>query len=76
MVAKTIEDIHASGFARIDLLFGTPSRSGAPPLGKRLRNHWNLPRGCAVYAIVFSEVITLSETEYDERPIARLDPDW
>ena len=28
------------------------------------------------YAIVFSEVITLSETEYDERPIARLDPDW
>ena len=26
--------------------------------------------------LVFSEVITLSETEYDERPIARLDPDW
>jgi hypothetical protein len=28
------------------------------------------------YAIVFSEVITLSETEYEERPIARIDPDW
>jgi hypothetical protein len=28
------------------------------------------------YAIVFSEVVTLSETEYEERPFARLDPDW
>ena len=28
------------------------------------------------YATVFSEVVTLSETEYEERPIARLDPDW
>jgi hypothetical protein len=28
------------------------------------------------YAIVFSEVIALSETEYQERPFARLDPDW
>jgi methionyl-tRNA formyltransferase len=28
------------------------------------------------YALVFSEVLTLSETEYEERPIARLDPDW
>jgi hypothetical protein len=30
----------------------------------------------AANPIVFSEVITLSETEYDERPIARLDPGW
>ncbi len=28
------------------------------------------------YAIVFSEVLTLTETEYEERPISRLDPDW
>jgi hypothetical protein len=28
------------------------------------------------YATVFSEVVTLSETDYEERPIARLDPDW
>jgi hypothetical protein len=28
------------------------------------------------YATVFSEVVTLTETEYEERPIARLDPDW
>ncbi len=28
------------------------------------------------YALVFSEVLTLSETEYEERPIARLDPTW
>jgi hypothetical protein len=28
------------------------------------------------YAIVFSEVVTLSETEYEELPIARLDPEW
>jgi hypothetical protein len=28
------------------------------------------------YAIVFSEVLTLTETEYEERPIARLNPDW
>ncbi len=28
------------------------------------------------YALVFSEVITLSETSYEERPVARLDPDW
>jgi hypothetical protein len=27
-------------------------------------------------ALVFSEVLALSETEYDERPIARLDPGW
>ena len=28
------------------------------------------------YALVFSEVLKLTETEYEERPIARLDPDW
>lgn len=28
------------------------------------------------YALVFSEVVTLNETEYEERPITRLDPDW
>jgi hypothetical protein len=28
------------------------------------------------YATVFSEVLTLTETEYEERPIARLDPGW
>jgi hypothetical protein len=28
------------------------------------------------YAIVFSEVLTLTETEYEERPISRLDPHW
>lgn len=27
-------------------------------------------------ALVFSEVLNLSETEYDEQPIARLDPGW
>ena len=28
------------------------------------------------YATVFSEVITLNETEYEERPLARLEPGW
>jgi len=28
------------------------------------------------YALVFSEVVTLNENEYEERVIARLDPDW
>jgi hypothetical protein len=28
------------------------------------------------YAIVFSEVVKLTETEYEERPISRLDPGW
>jgi hypothetical protein len=28
------------------------------------------------YAIVFSEVTKLTETEYEERPITRLDPGW
>jgi hypothetical protein len=28
------------------------------------------------YATVFSEVVTLTETEYEERPIARVNPDW
>ena len=27
------------------------------------------------YALVFSEVLILSETEYEERPIGRIDPD-
>jgi hypothetical protein len=54
----------------------------APPAGALFQNQGRLIRpsqDCAKaygYAIVFSEVITLSETEYDERPIARLDPDW
>jgi hypothetical protein len=54
----------------------------ARPAGALFRDQGRLIRpsqDCAKaygYAIVFSEVITLSETEYDERPIARLDPDW
>jgi hypothetical protein len=28
------------------------------------------------YALVFSEVVTLTETAYEERPIARLEPGW
>jgi len=28
------------------------------------------------HAIVFSQVVTLTETEYEERPIARIDPEW
>jgi hypothetical protein len=42
-VAKTIEDIQASGFARIELVvLNTPPVRETPPLGKRLRNHWKL----------------------------------
>ena len=42
-VAKTIEDIQASGFARIELVvLNTPPVRERPPLGKRLRNHWKL----------------------------------
>ena len=54
----------------------------ARPAGALFRDQGRLIRpsqDCARaygYAIVFSEVITLSETEYDERPIARLDPGW
>lgn len=54
----------------------------ARPAGALFRDQARLIRpsqDCARaygYAIVFSEVIALSETEYDERPIARLDPDW
>jgi hypothetical protein len=54
----------------------------ARPAGALFRDQGRLIRpsqDCARaygYAIVFSEVITLSETEYEERPIARLDPDW
>jgi hypothetical protein len=28
------------------------------------------------YAIVFSEIVKLTETEYEERPVTRLDPGW
>jgi hypothetical protein len=28
------------------------------------------------YALVFSEIVVLTETEYEERPIARIDPGW
>lgn len=28
------------------------------------------------YGLVFSEVVRLTETEYEERPIARIDPGW
>jgi hypothetical protein len=54
----------------------------ARPAGALFRDQGRLIRpsqDCARaygYAIVFSEVITLSESEYDERPIARLDPNW
>ena len=54
----------------------------ARPAGAFFRDQGRLIRpsqDCAKaygYAIVFSEVITLSETEYEERPIARLNPDW
>ena len=54
----------------------------ARPAGALFRDQGRLIRpsqDCAKaygYATVFSEVITLSETEYDERPIARLDPGW
>jgi hypothetical protein len=42
-VAKTIEDIQASGFARIELVvLNTPPVQKTPSLRKRLRNHWNL----------------------------------
>jgi hypothetical protein len=42
-VAKTIEDIQTSGFARIELVvLNTPPVRETPPLGKRLRNHWKL----------------------------------
>lgn len=54
----------------------------ARPAGAFFRDQGRLIRpsqDCAKaygYAIVFSEVLILSETEYEERPIARLDPDW
>jgi hypothetical protein len=54
----------------------------ARPAGAFFRDKGRLIRpsqDCAKaygYAIVFSEIVTLSETEYKERPIARLDPDW
>src|SRR5260370_32167491 len=42
-VAKTIEDIQASGFARIELVvLNTPPVQARPSLRKRLRNHWKL----------------------------------
>jgi hypothetical protein len=54
----------------------------ARPAGAFFRDQGRLIRpsqDCAKaygYAIVFSEVVTLNETEYKERPIARLDPGW
>ena len=54
----------------------------ARPAGAFFRDQGRLIRpsqDCARaygYALVFSEVITLNETEYEERPIARLGPDW
>jgi len=42
-VAKIIEDIQASSFARIELVvLNTPPPVVRLPLGKRLRNHWKL----------------------------------
>jgi hypothetical protein len=43
-VAKTIEDLQASGFAQVALvvLNTPPAPAGKPPLGKRLRNYWKL----------------------------------
>jgi hypothetical protein len=52
------------------------------PAGALFRNGDRLIRpsqDCAKaygYAIVFSEVLTLTETEYEERPFSRLHPDW
>jgi hypothetical protein len=54
----------------------------ARPAGAFFREQGRLIRpsqDCAKaygYATVFSEVVTLTETEYEERPIARLEPDW
>jgi hypothetical protein len=54
----------------------------ARPAGAFFRDKGRLIRpsqDCAKaygYAIVFSEVIKLTETEYEERPISRLDPGW
>jgi hypothetical protein len=54
----------------------------ARPAGALFRNGDRLIRpsqDCAKaygYAIVFSEVLTLTETEYEERPFSRLHPDW
>jgi hypothetical protein len=54
----------------------------ARPAGALFRNGDRLIRpsqDCARaygYAIVFSEVLTLTETEYEERPFSRLHPDW
>ena len=28
------------------------------------------------YGLVFSEIVTLTETEYEEREVGRIDPDW
>src|SRR5258708_7209816 len=42
-VAKTIEDIQASGFAQVELVvLNTPPAPKKPSFSKRLRNHWNL----------------------------------
>jgi len=42
-VAKTIEDIQASGFASVELVvLNTPPIQEKPSLKKRLRNHWKL----------------------------------
>jgi hypothetical protein len=54
----------------------------ARPAGAFFRDQGRLIRpsqDCAKaygYAIVFSEIVTLNETEYEERPFARLEPDW
>ena len=54
----------------------------ARPAGAFFRDQGRLIRpsqDCAKaygYALVFSEVVTLTETEYEERSISRLDPDW
>jgi len=54
----------------------------ARPAGALFRDQGRLIRpsqDCAKaygYAIVFSEIVTLTESEYEERPIARLGPDW
>jgi len=41
-VARIVEDIQQSGFAKIALVvMNTPPAKQRPPLGKRLRSHWN-----------------------------------
>ena len=69
---------------RPDLLRANPPRSlrlrRSRPAGRLFYDQGRLIRpsqDCGIaygYAVVFSEVLTLSETEYEEREISRLEP--